>query len=52
MVCGGGGLSGIHIGGRRFGGLGLQGQPDGSSVINILEGSFTEEVTGVGKDIF
>ena len=52
MVCGQGGLSGIRIGGRTFGGLGLQGQPDGYSVRNIFADSFTEEVTGVGKDIF
>ena len=35
-----------------FGGLGLQGQPYGSSVRNISEGSFTEEGTVPGKDIF
>ena len=35
-----------------FGGLGLQGQPDGSSVRNMFQGSFTEEGTGAGKDIF
>ena len=37
MVYVQGGLSGIHIGGRSFGGLGMQGQPDGSSVSNILK---------------
>ena len=54
MVCGGGGggLSGLHRGGSTFGGLGLQGQPDGSSVRNVFEGSFTEEGTGSGKAIF
>ena len=35
-----------------FSGLGLQGRPGGSSVSNIFEGSFTEEGTGAGKDIF
>ena len=29
MVCGQGGISGLHRGGRKFGGLDLQGQPDG-----------------------
>ena len=52
MVCGRGGLSGIHRGGITFVGLGLQGQPDVSSVSNIFEGSFTEYETGGGKDIF
>ena len=52
MVCGRGGLSGLHRGGRKFGGLGMQGQPDESSVRNIFEGSFTEDGTGSGKDIF
>ena len=32
--------------------LGTQGQPNGSSVRNIFEGSFNEEGTGSGKDIF
>ena len=32
-----------------FGGLGLQGLPDGSSVSNIFEGPFNEEKTGSGK---
>ena len=35
-----------------FGGLGMQGQSDGSSVNNISEGSFTEEGTGARKAIF
>ena len=52
MVCGRGGLSGICRGGRTFGGLGLQGHPDGSSVSNIFEGSFTEEGAVSGKAIF
>ena len=52
MVCGRGGLSGIYRGGRKFGGLGLQGHPDGSLVSNIFEGSFTEEGKGPGKAIF
>ena len=52
MVCGQGGISGICIGGRTFGGLVLQGHPGGSSVRNIFEGSFTEEGTGAGKVIF
>ena len=52
MVRGQGGLSGLLRRGRTFGGLGLQYQPDGSSVINIFEGSFTEEVTVEGKSIF
>ena len=30
----------------------MKGQPDGSSVENICEGSFTEEGTGPGKAIF
>ena len=30
----------------------MQGPPDGSSVSNIFEGSFTEEGTGAGKAIF
>ena len=45
MVCGQWGLSGIRGGVRTFGGLELQGQPDGSPVRKILEGSFTEEGT-------
>ena len=51
-MCGQGSLSGIFIGGITFGRLGMQGQPDGSSVRNIFEGSFTEEVTVSGKAIF
>ena len=52
MVCGRGGISGLCIGGIKFGGLGLQDHPDGSSVSNIFEGSFTEYVTGSVKAIF
>ena len=35
-----------------FGRLGTQGHPDGYSVRNILEGSFTEELTVSGKAVF
>ena len=52
MVCGREGLSGLSRGGRPFGELGLQCQPNGSSVRNIFEGSFTEEGTGSGKAVF
>ena len=52
VVCERGGLSVIYRGGIPFGGLGLQGRPDGSSVRNIFEGSFTEEGMGSGNDIF
>ena len=52
MVCGWGDLSGIHIGVRAFGGLGMQSHPDGSSVISIFEGTFTVEGTGSGRAIF
>ena len=52
MVYGQRGLSGLRIGGRKFGGLGLKGQPYGSSVRNIFEGSLTEEVMGSVKAIF
>ena len=52
MVCGQGGLSGLRRGGRTFGELGIQGPPEISSVRNILEGSFTEEVTVLGNGIF
>ena len=52
MVYGRGGLSGLRRGVRTFGGLGLQGQPDGLSVSNVFEGSFSEEVTGAVKAIF
>ena len=41
-----------HRGGRSFGKLGLQYHPDGYSVRNIFEGSFTEEVTVSVKAIF
>ena len=51
VVCGRG-LSGILIGGRTFGGLGLHVQPDGSLVRNIFEGLFTEYGTGSGKAAF
>ena len=51
VVCGRGGLSGsgLYIRGRKFVGLGLQGQPDRLSVRNIFEVPFTEERTGAGK---
>ena len=52
MVCGQEGLSGLRRGGRIFGGLGLEGWPDGSSVRNIFEGSLTECVTGARNYIF
>ena len=52
MVCGHGVLYGLRIEGITFVGLELQGHTDGSSVRNIFEGSFTEEGTGAGKDIF
>ena len=52
MVCGQVDISGICIGGRTFGLLGLQVQPDGSSVNNIFEGLFTEEEMVAGTDIF
>ena len=52
MVCVGGGLSGLRRGGRTFDRMGLQGQPDGYSVRNMFEGSFTEEGTGAAKYIF
>ena len=52
MICGKGGISELLIGGITFGGLGLQGEPDGFSVRNILEGLFTEEVTVAGNNIF
>ena len=35
-----------------FGGLGLQCHHDGSSMRNVIEGSFTEEGTGSGNYIF
>ena len=34
-----------------FGGLGIHGRPEESSVINMFEGSFTEEGTGAGNAI-
>ena len=52
MVCGGGNLYGIRRGGIIFGGLGLQGHPDGPSVIIFFEDSFTEEGTVSGKAVF
>ena len=52
MVCGQGGISGLRRGGITFGGLQLQGRPDGYSVRNIFEYSCTEEGTGIGKAIF
>ena len=52
MVCRQVGISGLRRGGRTFGGLGMQGHTDGSTVRNMFEGSFTEEETGAGKDIF
>ena len=52
MVCGLGGLSGLHIGGREFGGLGLQGHPDGYSVRNVFKSLFNEEGTGSGNSFF
>ena len=52
MICGHGCLSGLRIGDRTFVGLGLQGKPDGSSLRNVFEGSFTEESTRGGKAIF
>ena len=42
VVCRRGSLYRIHIWGRMSGGLCMQGQPDGYSVINIFEGLFTE----------
>ena len=38
--------SSIGAGGFKFGGLGLQGQPGGSSASNMFDGSCTEEGTG------
>ena len=52
MVYERGGLSGLRREGRTFGGLGLQGYPDGYSVRNVFEGSFTEDGTGSGKSFF
>ena len=42
MVFGIGGLYRLCSVGRTFGGLGLKGQPDGSSVRNSFEGYFAE----------
>ena len=47
-----GGISGLRIGGRTFFVLGLKDQLDGSSVRDIFEVSFTEDVKGAEKDIF
>ena len=52
VVCGRGGLSGLHRGGRIFGGLSLQGQYDRFPERNIFEYSCNEEGTGAGKDVF
>ena len=52
MVYGQGGISGLHRGGRTFGGLGMQFHPDGYSVRNIFEGSLNEKGKGSGRDIF
>ena len=52
MVYGVGSLYGIFRRVRTFCGLGIQGQPDGYSVRNMFEGSFTEEGTGSVKAIF
>ena len=52
MVYGRGGLSVICRRVRNFGRLGLKVWHDGSSVRNIFEDSFTEEVTGAVKDFF
>ena len=42
MVFGRGGIYGIFIGGRTFGGLGIQGQPGGSSVSGFVNKIFTD----------
>ena len=52
MVFGRGGLYRPHREDITIGGLGLQDKPDESSVINIFEGSLTEEGTGAENDIF
>ena len=52
MVWGQGGIFGLRRGFRTFGGLGLQGHPDGSPVIIVFEGLLTEEVTESGEAIF
>ena len=52
VVYGVGGLSGICRRGRKFCGLGIQGQPGGYSVRNMFEVPFTEEGKGAGQAIF
>ena len=52
MVFGQGSLSGICIGGRTFGGLGLKGRSYESSLRNMFQGSLTEEGKVSGKSIF
>ena len=52
MVCEPGGISGLHIVDKMLVGLVMQGKPDGYSVINIIEDSFTKEGKVAGKDIF
>ena len=52
MVCGRGGISELFREGRIFGGLGMQVQPDGSSVSSIFDVSFTEEGKIAAKDTF
>ena len=52
VLFGHGGLYGLLRGGRTFGGLGIQVQPDGSSVSYIFESSFTEEGTVEVRYIF
>ena len=52
VVCGRGVLSELCRVGRIFGGLGMQGQPNRSSVRNIIAVSFTVKVTGQRKDVF
>ena len=52
MVCRRGGLSGLCRGFITFGGLVLQGHPDGYLVRNIFEGSFAEELMVAVNDIF
>ena len=51
VICGRGGIYVIHRGGRTFGGLVLQGQPDRSLEKNIFDGSCTEEGTVAGEAI-
>ena len=52
MVCGQGGLSGLHIGGRTLGRLGMQVHPEGYSVINNFEDLLTQEGTVLVKAVF